>query len=152
MRLFAAFILLSISLNASAQQSINEMIASGGNVLDAFQATEAIKRQQLQNEMARLQLQQMQQQQQSVERNSENEGLERELLELQIQQERLKLAKLQNGETQRNHVQSSDLYVSLTSEQVTGESKICLYSYDSALYDFTVPSGDKCPSSIMIRK
>ena len=56
------------------------------------------------------------------------------------------------GKFQQNHVQSSGLYVSLTSERVTGASIICLYSYNSALYEFTVPSGDKCPSSIMIRK
>jgi hypothetical protein len=95
MRLFAAFILLSISLNASAQginpsQGINQQlqtsVTQGFDVAAAYQAAEAIKRQQLQNEQARFQLQQ---QQQSVGRNSENERLERELLELQIQQERL---------------------------------------------------------------
>jgi hypothetical protein len=106
MRLFAAFILLSISLNASAQ-SINEQIASGGQVFDAQKALTGaaqINRLNAQTEQARFQLQLMQQQQQSVVRNSENERLERELLELQIQQERLKLAKLQNGETQQNNV------------------------------------------------
>lgn len=151
MRLFAAFILLSISLNASAQ-NINELIANGphtqgidvrGNALAIQQIRESearVQLQRMQNEQARFQLQQ---QQQAVQGNSETDRLQRELLELQIQQERLKLAKLQEND--------SDLYVSLTSEQVTGESKICLYSNDSALYDFAVPSGDKCPSSIKVR-
>ena len=146
MRLFTSFIFLLISFTASAQ-SINEQIANpaGINLPSIYQQAESVRQQQLQNEMLAQQLQQMRQQQQSVGRNSENERLQRELLELQIQQKRLKLEKLKSNE-------SMDRYVALTDEQVVGESKICLYSYDSALYDFTVSSADKCPQSIKVRK
>ncbi len=117
-----------------------------------YQQVESVKQQQLQNELAAYQLQQLRQQQQSVERNSEYEGLQRELLELQIQQERLKLEKLQNSENQQNYTYSNDQYVALTSEQVTRDSKICLYSYESDTYDFTVSFSEKCPSSIKVRR
>ena len=145
--IFIALFSVPVSAQIQPVQDVGSVDPYG-----AVRNMQAVEQQRLQNEQTRYQLQQLQQRQQSVESNAELDRLQRELLSLQIQQERLKLAKLQNGETQQNHIQSSDFYVSLTSEQVTGESKICLYSYDSAVYDFAVPSGDKCPSSIKVRK
>ena len=81
MRLFAAFILLSISLSVSAQ-SINELIANGSHTQGIDVRGNALAIQQIRESEARVQLQRMQieqarfQQQQSVGRNSENERLE----------------------------------------------------------------------------